>query len=74
DGTRINLQYTADENGFHPVGDHLPTPPPTPEAILESLRVIAAAMKSREASSSGSYGSYSSYAAPEVRTPKVAPY
>ncbi|CAG7734982.1 unnamed protein product [Allacma fusca] len=77
EGTRINLQYTADENGFHPIGDHLPTPPPTPEAILESLRVIAAAMRTREATSAGSYGS--SYAAPEVRqdlplAPKVAPY
>lgn len=34
DGQRISLQYVADENGFRPVGSHLPTPPPIPDAIL----------------------------------------
>lgn len=33
DGTPIALQYTADENGFHPVGDHLPVSPPLPDHI-----------------------------------------
>ncbi|XP_066250126.1 pupal cuticle protein 20-like [Euwallacea similis] len=37
EGQRINLQYTADENGFRPVGSHIPTPPPIPEAILRSI-------------------------------------
>ncbi|CAH0397815.1 unnamed protein product [Chilo suppressalis] len=37
DGQQISLSYTADENGFHPTGSHIPTPPPIPEAILRSL-------------------------------------
>ncbi|CAH1645413.1 unnamed protein product [Spodoptera littoralis] len=38
DGQEVSLTYTADENGFHPVGSHIPTPPPIPEAILRSLQ------------------------------------
>lgn len=42
EGQEINLRYTADENGFHPEGDHLPTPPPIPLAILKALEWNAA--------------------------------
>ncbi|XP_073956987.1 flexible cuticle protein 12-like [Choristoneura fumiferana] len=45
EGTPIRLDFTADENGYHPVGAHLPTPPPTqaiPPAILRALEYIAA--------------------------------
>jgi len=40
DGEPINLEYTADENGYQPRGDHLPTPPPIPDYILKALEYI----------------------------------
>ncbi|XP_062549838.1 pupal cuticle protein Edg-78E-like [Armigeres subalbatus] len=42
DGVPIVLTYTADENGYHPQGVHLPTPPPVPDYILRALRYIEA--------------------------------
>lgn len=42
DGTKISLQYIANEDGFQPVGEHLPTPPPIPEAIMRALEWNAA--------------------------------
>lgn len=37
DGSPINLSYTADENGYHPVGNAIPVAPPVPEAIARAL-------------------------------------
>ncbi|XP_075163085.1 pupal cuticle protein Edg-78E-like [Haematobia irritans] len=40
EGQNIALTYTADENGYQPQGDHLPTPPPIPSYILKALAYI----------------------------------
>ncbi|XP_034942411.1 endocuticle structural glycoprotein SgAbd-2-like [Chelonus insularis] len=40
DGTPFVLSYTADENGFHAYGDHLPVGPPVPPAIARALEYI----------------------------------
>nr|CAI5833502.1 unnamed protein product [Callosobruchus analis] len=41
EGQIIQLTYVADENGFQPQGEHLPTPPPIPPAIQRALDWIA---------------------------------
>lgn len=41
DGRSIDTGYVADENGYRPYGAHLPTPPPIPVEIQESLRLLA---------------------------------
>ncbi|KAL1138383.1 hypothetical protein AAG570_008447 [Ranatra chinensis] len=43
DGKTYSVSYTADETGYHPVAEHLPQPPPIPEAILRSLEYLATA-------------------------------
>ncbi|XP_059059989.1 larval cuticle protein LCP-17-like [Achroia grisella] len=42
DGTPVNVQYVADENGYQPNSDILPTPPPIPPAIARALEYLAA--------------------------------
>ncbi|XP_030385798.1 larval cuticle protein III/IV [Scaptodrosophila lebanonensis] len=40
EGLPVQLSYVADQNGFQPNSDLLPTPPPIPEEILRSIRYI----------------------------------
>lgn len=48
EGEFVRLVYVADENGFRPQGDHLPTPPPIPEAIQRALEYIASLPQTTE--------------------------
>lgn len=45
DGQIVNVQYTADETGFHATGDHIPTPAPVSAEIQKSLDLIYAGIK-----------------------------
>lgn len=40
EGIPVSVVYVADENGFHPESNLLPTPPPIPEEILRSIQFI----------------------------------
>ncbi|XP_016970167.1 larval cuticle protein 3 [Drosophila rhopaloa] len=42
EGVHVRVAYKADENGYQPQSDLLPTPPPIPEAILKAIAYIQA--------------------------------
>ncbi|XP_022901106.1 endocuticle structural glycoprotein SgAbd-8 [Onthophagus taurus] len=48
EGQVITVTYTADEKGFHAVGDHLPTPPPVSPEVQKGLDLIYAAIKAQQ--------------------------
>ncbi|KAJ8970218.1 hypothetical protein NQ317_007413 [Molorchus minor] len=50
EGQLIHLTYVADENGFQPQGEHLPTPPPIPPAIQRALDYLATLPEPQEPS------------------------
>ncbi|CAH0627166.1 unnamed protein product [Chrysodeixis includens] len=41
DGTPVVISYVADENGYQPSGNAIPTPPPVPAQIARALEYIA---------------------------------
>jgi len=43
EGVTITVNWVADENGFQAKGDHLPTPPPTPDHVVKLLADLRAA-------------------------------
>uniref|UniRef100_A0A1A9W8X9 Larval cuticle protein 2 n=1 Tax=Glossina brevipalpis TaxID=37001 RepID=A0A1A9W8X9_9MUSC len=48
EGVHVKVAYVADEQGYHPTGDLLPTPPPVPVAILKALEFINAHPQKKE--------------------------
>lgn len=47
DGKLYRVHYESNHKGFVPKGDHIPTPPPIPEAIARALKYVDDLRKSR---------------------------
>ncbi|KAF7992261.1 hypothetical protein HCN44_001586 [Aphidius gifuensis] len=61
DGIEYTIRYTADDEGFHAEGAHIPTPPPIPEAIRRGVELSLAAEARGENQDNGSRGQGNGY-------------
>ncbi|XP_055845747.1 activating signal cointegrator 1 complex subunit 2 homolog [Episyrphus balteatus] len=55
DGELYRVNYSSDHNGFKAEGDHIPTPPPVPDAIKRALEYVAKKKETHGAHQSGRY-------------------